>query len=309
MNSKILIGSTLAAMLVGSVAGGTVSAQTSTTPQATATAGTTNPGTTSPTTPSNPGATPGGKGGTQGGGPGGPGGFRGHGGPGGPGGPGGFGGRRGLWDGGNATSATESISDTTSLITLAKSDLAYANGKMDTTNVQKWLNEADSLLKSAQTADSSSQYGQTAAYANAARQLAAIAEQTMADKLGAASLPSASQRPRWGGPGRGASPGDTTATVTQAQASRQLAGVYNQLTTVAAQVKSASNASEATPYLTDAENAYKAAYTAYQSADYSGAVSSARLAQQLTGVAASVAQVSIAPANSDTPVTVPAPNF
>jgi hypothetical protein len=223
---------------------------------------------------------------------------RGHGGfDGGP-----FGGKE--FGGATADGATRAISNTTSLITQVKSDLAYATGKMDTTDVQRWINGADTLLASAQSANSSSQYGKAVAYAQAARELALTADAQMAQKLGAANLPSYSQMPQR--PDKGTS---ANTTVTQAQASRILAETYNHLVMQAAVINGASNASEATPYLTDAQNAYKAAYDAYQAGKYSDAVASARLAGKLSGVAGAIAQASIAPANADTPVTVPAPNF
>src|SRR5438132_7483967 len=150
MNIKTLIGSAVAVtllgvgVLAGSVAStGGASAQT---PSATST-----PSATNPTAPTNPPAgvpgVPGGRGGHDGGcgclgfdmGPGGM--------------------------GATSANATQQISNTTSLITLVKSDLAYATGKMDTADVQRWINGADSLLQSAQTANSSSQFGQAVAYA------------------------------------------------------------------------------------------------------------------------------------------------
>lgn len=289
MNVKTLIGSAMAVallgvgVLAGSVAGtGGAAAQT---PSATAT-----PSTTNPTAPANP--------------------YMGmHGGPDGRGmHDGGFGGRgfgmgRG-YQGATADNATQQISNTMSLITQVKSDLAYATGKMDTADVQRWLTGADNLLKSAQTANSSSQYGQAVAYAQAARELAMTADLQMAQKLGADKLPSYSQMPM-----RGDKDASANTTVTQAQASYILANTYNRLVTEGTLVKSSPNASLATGYLTDAQNAYKVAYDAYQAGKYSDAVASARLAEKLSGVAGAVAQAATAPANSDTPVTVPAPNF
>jgi hypothetical protein len=291
VNTKVLIGSAMAAVLLGlgvlagSVAGtGNASAQTpSTTPAAAAT-----PGTGNSTTPANPPmGMPRGRDGMMGG--------RGHGGD--------FDGR--AFGGATADGATQAITNATSLITLVKSDLAYATGKMDTTDVQRWVTGANDLLKNAQSANSSSQYGKAVAYAQAARELAMVADSQMAQKLGAANLPSYSQMPQR--PDKGMM--STGTTVTQAQASRILAETYNHLVGQAAVVKSASNASEATPYLTDAQNAYKTAYDAYQAGKYSDAVASARLADKLSGVAEAVARASTAPANADTPVTVPAPNF
>jgi hypothetical protein len=209
-----------------------------------------------------------------------------------------------------AAGASAQITNTTNLINQAKSDLGYANGKMDTTDVQRWLNGADSLLKSAQSANSSSQYGQAVGYARAASQLVRVADTQMAQKLGADKLPSYSQQPNEANEpneAKGATPSNTT--VTQAQASRVLAHTYERLVMQGTLVKSASNAAEATTYLTDAQNAYKAAYAAYQAGKYGDAVASARLADGLAGVAGSIIHAVAAPRDANTPVTVPAPNF
>ncbi|HKP51737.1 MAG TPA: hypothetical protein VJ183_03700 [Chloroflexia bacterium] len=292
MKPNVLIGSAVAAVLMGigilagSVVGsGSVSAQTpSTTPTAVASSN-------APTTPITPTkdlpGMRGGPGGKHGGG------F----------GRDGFGGGPfGL--GATSDGASQQITNVTNLITTAKADLAYANGKMDTADVQRWIAGAETLLKSAQSASSSSQYGQAVSYAEAARELLMTAESQMAQQLGAGTLPSASQRPQH--PDRDI-PAD--ATLTQAQASYMLAQTYNRLVAEATQVEGASNAAEATPYLTEAQNAYKAAYDAYQAGNYTDAASSARLAGKLAHVASAIARASTAPANSDTPVTVPSPNF
>jgi hypothetical protein len=217
----------------------------------------------------------------------------------------GFGGGK-LGRGATADNATRVITNVTNLITLAKGDLAYATGKMDTADVERWIAGAESLLKSAQSANTGSQYGQAVAYAGAAGQLAMTAQQQMAKELGADVLPSYSQRPQRGNKGMGA---PANVTVTQAQASFIVAETYNRLQEQSARVKGASNASEATPYLTDAQNSYKEAYDAYQAGNYSDAVAFAMLAGKLGGVADTVVRASTAPANADTPVAVPAPNF
>jgi hypothetical protein len=282
MKPNVLIGSAIAAtlmsvgVLAGSVIGnGSVAAQT---PSATATA---IPKDT--TTPANPPAD-------------GPRGGRGHG-------HGDFGGERGIM-GATADGASRAITNATDIIALVRSDLAYASGKMNTADVENWLNGADGFLMSAKNANGNSQYGQASAYANAARELAMSARSVMAQELGADTLPSSSQLPQR--PDKGMT---TASAITQAQASHVLAETYNRLVAQEALVSNASNAAEANPYLTDAQNAYKAAYDAYQAGNYGDAVDSARLAGQLAHVAESVARASTAPANADTPVTVPAPNF
>ncbi|MEO5952811.1 MAG: hypothetical protein ABIQ44_10125 [Chloroflexia bacterium] len=292
MKLKAIAGSTLAAtlmgvgVLAGSVIGNTTaSAQTpSVTPSATVTA----PTTKYPSTATDPatGAPAGRQDGFGGG--------RGHDGMDG----GMFGGSAATADG-----ATRSITNATSTIASVNTDLAYATSKMDTAQVQEWLNGAAALLKSAETANAASQFGQANSYATAAGELARAADSVMSKQLGAANLPSYADRPQHDNDAA------TTATVTQAQASRVLAEVYKNLAAKAADVKSASNASEATPYLTDAQAAYKTAYDAYGAGNYADAISAAHLASQLGHVASAIAGASTAPANADTPVTVPAPNF
>jgi len=290
MKSKALAGSALAALMgVGVLAGSVIgnNSASAQTPAATPSPTVTAPGTT-PAAPIDPSTTlPGDRGGFGGG--------RGH------------GGRDGGIFGGAATAdgATHSITNATDSIAAANSDLTYATGKMDTAQVQEWLDGAASLLKSAEAANAASQYGQSNAYANAASELARAADSVMAKALGAANLPSYADRPQHGDKDLGTA----AASITQAQASRILAETYNNLTAKSAAINGASNASEAAPYLADAQNAYKAAYDAYGAGNYADAVYSAHLAGQLGHVASSIASASTAPANADTLVTVPAPNF
>jgi hypothetical protein len=217
------------------------------------------------------------------------------------------GGPGGLGPGGaTADGATAAITNTTSLLNLVKADLAYANGKMATADAQRWVSGAETLLGSAQTAISGSQYGQASTYAHAARELAMIAYSQLAQELGADTLPSSGQMPQRGHRGMG---GPVNTSANQAQASRLLAHTYNNLVMVGAVVDGASNASQVTPYLTDAQSAYRDAYDAYQAGNYSEAAQSARLAGGLARVAGTLVGAPNAPANQDTPVTVPAPNF
>jgi hypothetical protein len=175
---------------------------------------------------------------------------------------------------------------------------------MDTANVSKWLTNAESLLTQAQTAASASKFGAVGQYAEAAQELVMISEGQMVRALGADALPSAGQRQghRGGFPG---GPDAANVTVTQAQASRALVQTYNHL---AAQKALITN-SGAAAYLADAQAAYSSAYTAYGAGNYSEAVASARLAQQLAGVARHVQEAPGAPDNADTVVPVPAPTF
>lgn len=231
-----------------------------------------------------------------------------HGGRGGPG-KGGFKGDDfgGLGHGGSLTEAGASrqITATTTLLGLAQDDLTYATGKMDTINVSRWLNNAQTLLMNAQTALSSSKFGAAGQYAEAAVGLVFAAESQMAQALGADTLPSASQRPFGRGGHFKGGLDAANVTVTQAQASRVLAQTYNNLVAQKALITDAG----ATAYLADAQSAYQSAYTAYGAGNYNEAVASAKLAQQLAGVARHVQAAQSAPDNADSVVTVPAPNF
>jgi len=225
----------------------------------------------------------------------------------GPGGIGGFGER-----GGNATTAdgaNNAITRAQNTVKLANDDLAYAKGKMDTANVERWLTGADSLIKNAQTAVTGSQYGQASGYAQAASQLAMLADKQMAQTLGADKLPSYSQRPAGRGNGNFGQGGQPNTTITQAQASRVLASTYNRLLVTGTLLKNAGAAGDASTYLTEAQNAYKTAYAAYNAGKYGDATNAARQADELAGVADTLLRAATAPNSNDTPVTVPAPNF
>ena len=204
-----------------------------------------------------------------------------------------------------ADSANRVISGTASLITLVKSDLAYANGKMDTAKVQDWISRADTLLKSAQSAVSSNQYERAIATAQAAHGLADAADTLMAQALGADNLPSYSQRPmkgRFGG-------NVTIPDATQAQASRMLAGFYNAILMKDAQLKASTSKGDADTYLSAAKDTYRTAYTAYGAGKYNDVRNSVKVGQMLLGVAESLLRAGSAPNDPNTPVQVPAPNF
>jgi hypothetical protein len=297
MKLKILAGASLVAMLIGfgALAGsviGNVGAQTTTKDDTPAAA---TPGTSNQTAPSTNPST--GVPDVRG--------FRGHGMRGGMEGPFGMGGPGGMGKGmmsATADGANNAITRATEVITLAKDDLTYATGKMDTANVQRWLNSADALVKSAQTASQNSKYEQAVNYAGAAMELAMTAESQMGQTLGYDKLPSYSKRP-WMPHKDGMM---DTSTITQSQASRILARTYENLVMQAAVLK---NTSEASSYLTEAQDAYKTAYDAYTAGKYGDAVTSARLASQLANVAHRVYEAVNAPASTDAPVTVPQPNF
>ena len=74
-----------------------------------------------------------------------------------------------------ADNATRAISNTTTIVNLVKGDVAYANGKMDTAHVQRWVSGAESLLGKAQSANGASNYEQAVVYSRAAMRLAATA--------------------------------------------------------------------------------------------------------------------------------------
>jgi hypothetical protein len=291
--------------LIGSVAFQRAAADTLGSPQArpAAQATTPAPATTPGTKPGKP------NGGFRGGGPG-----LGHPGMGmgGPGmGMGGFDQHGGRGDGATtATGANRVISATTNLLTVVKGDLTYATGKMDTATVADWVSRADGLLTAARSAVTASQFGKAVATANAAGSLARAADLLMQQALGADKLPSYNQR-GFGGPGRGhmGQGGTTAATPTQAQASRELAGLYNEIVTTAARLKATPGSSEATPYLTGAQNRYSTAYTAYQAGNYAEVHASVAVSRALLEVTDSLVRAATAPNSPDTPVEVPAPNF
>jgi len=224
-------------------------------------------------------------------------------------GPGGFGHLSGPY---STEGATRTISMTTDLINLVKGDLAYATGKMDTGTVQNWINQADALLRSAQSAAGSSQFGRAVETAGAATGLAGAAHLLMAQSLGADQLPSYTQRPMKGGMGKegrhGMAPGAVTG-VTQAQASRHLAGLYNGILAQQAQLGRAGNTGDANNYLTAAKDYYRTAYDAYQAGKYDDAFKAASVSQALLGVVDGLVRAASAPNTQDAPIQVPAPNF
>lgn len=197
------------------------------------------------------------------------------------------------------------IDHATDWLAIARDDLAYANGKMDTASVQKWLNSADALIKEAQAASDGQKYERAGQNAQAALGLIMAAEGQMGYTLGYDQLPSASQRPQGKMRHRGGAPDANSTTITQAQASRILARTYNDLVAQRSFIK----AGAATAYLTDAQNAYQTAYTAYNAGKYNDAVSAAKLAHQLAHVARHVQAAADAPDDPNAPVAVPAPSF
>ncbi len=300
MNVRMFAGAALATatlgigVLAGSIASNNVSAQSTTPGSNGTTPPVTNPANPPSTNPQVPGP-----------GMGDPRGFR-HGG----GDFGGFGGPKDGMMGGfghdmkgpaTADTATNAISRTTTQITTVKGDLTYATGKMDTTNIQSWLNGADAQLKNAQTAKDASKFEQSVAYTRAADQLARLADEQMGQTLGFDKLPSASQRPQFPGKFNPAN----QPTITQAQASRVLERTYNNLVMQKAVLK---DGGDVAAYLTQAQNAYKTAYDAYNAGKYNDAVSSARVAGGLAEVASQIHHA-LGATSSDTPITVPAPNF
>ena len=128
-----------------------------------------------------------------------------------------------------------------------------------------------------------------------------LADSEMRRTLGFDKLPSASQRPQF--PGKFNSANQPT--ITQAQASRVLERIYNNLVMQKAVL---TDGGDVASYLTQAQNAYKTAYDNYNAGKYNDAVSSARVAEELAGVANQI-HYALGATNGDTPVTVPAPNF
>lgn len=204
-----------------------------------------------------------------------------------------------------ADMANRHITHATELLALARTDLTYATGKMDTANIQKWLNSADALLKDAQAAVNGTKLERAGQTAQAVMSLIMAAEGQMAYTLGADTLPSASQLPMGRKGLRMIGPDMGDVTITQAQASRILARTYNKLVAQDTLIE----ATAATPYLTDAQAAYKTAYDAYSAGKYNDAVSASRLAEQLASVARHIEAAADAPDSPDTAVPVPGPTF
>ena len=107
-------------------------------------------------------------------------------------------------------------------------------------------------------------------------------------------------------PGIGAS---TPITVTQAQASRELARFYNEILAKDAVLKNTTSAGDANTYMTIVKDTYRTAYNAYQAGKYNEAHAAVQVGQTLLGVTESLMRAGTAPNNPDTPVQVPAPNF
>ena len=174
------------------------------------------------------------------------------------------------------------------------------------------MNKADALLTSAQTANSGGEYGKAVEIANAARELAQAAELLMQQALGADTLPSFSQRqfPGGGHKGPGLGPGigpSANITVTQAQASRVLAGLYNNITMQEALLNNSTNKGDAATYLAAAKAQYSKAYTAYQAGSYKEAAGAAHVGHELLEVVNALLRAGTAPNGPDTPVQVPPP--
>jgi hypothetical protein len=229
------------------------------------------------------------------------------------GGPGGMGigGKGGHGPGGagaaaTADGATNAITRTNTFLTLVKSDLTYATGKMDTASAQSWITAADKLMTQATTAQTAQQYGQASAYAEAAQAVARTAELAMQQALGADKLPSYGQQSAGNGMHGPLDGTQATTAPTQAQVSRDLQRTYTSIVSQGAVI--GSNA-DAQSYLTQAQAAYKAAYDSYQAGNYTAAHQSSALAQSLLRVVDSLQHVAAAGTSADAPVTVPAPNF
>jgi hypothetical protein len=175
---------------------------------------------------------------------------------------------------------------------------------MDTASITRWLNDADTAVNNAKSVVSATRYGSAIAFTQAASQLAQMAQQQMGEALGFDKLPSAAQRPQRFNRAAPAAP-----SINQAQASRLLSQTYNQIVAQGTLIKNG-KAADANSYLTEAQDAYKAAYNSYGAGKYQDAASSARLASQLLGIASSLNRAATdTTTGTDTPVQVPSPNF
>ncbi len=206
--------------------------------------------------------------------------------------PGGFPGSRGRF--GDPTARASALIDR------AKSDLANAQGKMDTTQVQAWLNQAATALSAAQSAQSSNKTFEARADAGAAQELALAAETQIRAKTGTTPTPSATPTNRPTG-------SNGTPTIPpQARTSRALAGTYRALIEERDSLQASNPGGNWSSILSDAEGFYKDAYSAYNASNYDQASVDARIAGHLgraVGLAVSATK------DPTQPVTVPAPNF
>lgn len=220
-----------------------------------------------------------------------------HGGPGGKGDPGDHAG-----PGAAATlaSATSELASTSQKITTAKTDLAYAKGKMDTAQVEALIAKADGLYTQADTALKASEFAKASTYARAAKDVVSAATDLMSSALGTA-LPSAANRPA-----RPTAP--TAATETdggKARVSRELSRTYQELVNAATEAK-ANSSSDVSFYLTTSQQFYKQAYDLYNAGKFDQASQVVRPIKNLLHAADSLLHLNEQP---NQPVTVPAPTF
>ena len=181
-----------------------------------------------------------------------------------------------------------------------KTDLAAAQGKMDLSLAQGWLNQASSLLQIAESDQGASKIGKAREEAGAAQELAKGADELMVAKLGS-QLPSQANKPAPPAPPSGAP------TVSpQARASRDLANTYRDIINQRDMLSSMNLGAPWPDVLKQAEDQYSVAYNAYQSGNYDQASASVRVAGHLAHAIDHAVHASTDPSQ---PVSVPAPQF
>ena len=205
--------------------------------------------------------------------------------------------------GGRGPNGGDPISRAGNEVTRAKTDLAAAQGKMDVSLVQSWIDQAAALLQSAQSDQIAGKGAAAREEAGSAQELAMAADQLMVTKLGS-QLPSQANRPA--PPTPPAPPSGTTAPSPQARVSRDLAHTYKDILSQRDGLNAANLGSSWPDVLKQAEDQYKDAYTEYQSGNYDQAAASIQVAGHLARAIDHALHVSSDPTK---PVSVPAPQF
>jgi hypothetical protein len=165
-------------------------------------------------------------------------------------------------------------------ITLAAQDVAFADGKMDTSRVAHRLGNAADLLAMSKDAFARGSYAQADAYAEAATNIAELAGMLIAQALGNEKLPSQ------GPPDDLTAPpaGQAASLPDREQVRRELLKTHDELVLrdslpIHAQVDA---------YLTEAITAYKVAHDAYVDGSYQAAGDQNRVAQSMLRIAESI---------------------
>jgi TolA-binding protein len=185
----------------------------------------------------------------------------------------------------SAEQADQAIISTEQLMALPIEDLSFADGKIDTHRAQDWLDKAGSLLAVSRDVFTRGSYSQAAAYAEAARTIAEMADMVMAQALGIDKLPahtrSAGNEQNAEGRGRWLPIKEMPS---REQVRRELLQTYDEIV----RRDSLPAFAESRIYLTEAMTAYKVAYDAYVDGSYQAASDENRLSRGMLHVADSI---------------------